>query len=361
MSKFCTSCGAKSDEDVARFCDACGASFSTTIKPPVNPSAPTLNTTIATAKIVKIAGIAVLVLMILIGVIWFFTKLASPPDAGALSAILNEDKVFADDKTCLTGLQYDKKTISVLGYDSVSKQWMDALVSAGLYGAPEKTGSAGWFSSAKYEYTQTPLGLKAVRNGQLCFANGIVVDSVNYAEPRVVNNTHLLKGHYSYHYSGLEKWASLPALVKLAPNILAKTQFEEDVFLSANQHAWRIARGSDKKTARELAKLDEAKTELATPVTNTGGLFAWFGNLFTGVNANPLIGKWIGVDSGVAIEFTATDMIEGRHIVPVTYQMQDKAVVVSGAAHEDLTFDIVDADHILMDARFLKITLTRVN
>jgi RNA polymerase subunit RPABC4/transcription elongation factor Spt4 len=357
---FCKRCGALAD-DAARFCDACGepfvkASTKAEIIAPVTHSEP-----IAVAKIIKIAGVSMGVLAILAGAAWFFTKADSPPDPSALSTMLDADQTAIDQRVCLDNLPYDKDKISVSGYDNNTKQWLDSLVTAGLYSTPEKVESGGWYSQISYLYQQTPIGLKAVRNGKLCFANGIVVDTVNYTEPQKINDTSLIKGHYSYHYNMPEKWVSLPALMKLASDKLGKTQFEDDVLLLSAQGKWRIATAVDRQTMRELANIDAAKQQISIPVANSGGLLGWFKDLFSGLGSNPLIGKWQSQESGEAVEFTPTDMIEGRRVLPVVFKMQDKTVVVSVAGQPPITFVIIDANHVLMDSGFFKLSLTRVN
>ncbi|MEQ1667252.1 MAG: hypothetical protein ABL868_02240 [Sulfuriferula sp.] len=261
----------------------------------------------------------------------------------------------------MDNLHYDKDKISVSGYDSNTKQWLDALVSAGLYNAPEKVESGGWFSQTHYQYQKTELGLKAVRHGKLCFANGIVVDKVTYAEPQKNNETSLIKGHYSYHYNAPEKWVSLPTVIKLASDKLGKTQFEDDVLLLATQGKWHIATANDRRSIRELAKIEAAQAQLDMLNADSGGLVSWFKGLFAGLGGNPLIGQWRSSESGETIVFTNTEMKDGNHNVPVTYQIQDKTVMVNASGRAAITFVIVDADHILMDAGFFKLPLTRVN
>ena len=373
MSKFCTRCGTKTEVMTARFCDACGAPLPGTpvaAAPQVAFSNPP---SLLVGKIVKIGGIAVALLALLGGGVWWLTKAPSPPDASALSALLNSDQAATEQRVCLDNFAYDKNPVTIAQYDTNTKQWLDALAAAGVYSPAETvTSGGGWFSQTQYKYTQTAAGLKAVRNGKLCFASGIALDKVSYSEPEKRADKTFVEARYIYHYSNPAAWVSQPAIAKAEPARLGKTRFDDTVVLMLDKDKWRLASAQDLRKTHagqashnslfDLSTLGQgapdAESDTAAPPA--GGVFDSIKRLFSGFGGNPIIGKW-GADGGVVFEFTATEMIAGGHAMPVKYDVQDKNVHVSVLGQQGVTFTVIDPDHIAMDAGMVKLQLTRVN
>ena len=373
MSKFCTRCGTKTEVMTARFCDACGAPLPGTPVAAAPRVAFSNSPSLPVGKIVKIGGIAVALLALLGGGVWWLTKAPSPPDASALSALLNSDQAATEQRVCLDNFAYDKNPVTIAQYDTNTKQWLDALAAAGVYSPAETvTSGGGWFSQTQYKYTQTAAGLKAVRNGKLCFAIGIALDKVSYSEPEKRADKTFVEARYIYHYSNPAAWVSQPAIAKAEPARLGKTRFDDTAVLMLDKDKWRLASAQDLRKTHagqashnslfDLSTLGQgapdAESDTAAPPA--GGVFDSIKRLFSGFGGNPIIGKW-GADGGVVFEFTATEMIAGGHAMPVKYDVQDKNVHVSVVGQQGVTFTVIDHDHIVMDMGMVKLQLTRVN
>ena len=375
MPKFCTRCGTKTEEMSARFCDACGAPLpgTTGAAPPAQRSVNTAP--IPVAKLAKIGAAAVVVLALLGGGVWFLTKAPSPPDASDLSALLNADQAATEQRVCLDNFAYDKNPVTIAQYDTNTKQWLDALASAGLYSPAETvTSGGGWFSQTQYKYTQTAAGLKAVRNGKLCFASGITLDKVTYSEPEKHADKSFVEARYTYHYSAPAAWVSVPAIVKAEPARLGKTSFDDTAVLMLDKDKWQLASAQDRRRGAlaeragnkplfDLSTLGQAapETESDIAVPSSAGLFDSIKRLFSGFGGNPIIGKWAADQGGVVFEFTPDEMIAGGRAMPVKYDVQDKNVHVSVVGQQGVTFTVIDHDHIVMDMGMVKLQLTRVN
>lgn len=373
MPKFCTRCGTKTEVMTARFCDACGAPLPGTTVAAAPPVAFSNTPSLPVGKIVKIGGIAIAVLALLGGGVWFLTKAPSPPDASDLSALLNADQAATEQRVCLDNFAYDKNPVTIAQYDTNTKQWLDALATAGVYRPAETVTSGGWFSQTQYKYTQTPAGLKAVRNGKLCFASGIALDKVSYSEPEKRADKSFVEARYSYHYSNPAAWVSQPAIAKAEPARLGKTSFDDTAVLMLDKDKWQLAsaqalRGALAERAGNKPLFDlstpgqgASEAESGTAAPPSAGLFDSIKRLFSGFGGNPIIGKWAADQGGVVFEFTSAEMIAGGRAMPVKYDVQDKNVHVSVAGQQGVTFTVIDHDHIVMDMGMVKLQLTRVN
>jgi hypothetical protein len=372
MARFCTRCGTKTEVANARFCDACGAPLPGT---PVAaaPTAHSQPTPLPLGKIVKFGSIAVAVLALLGGGVWWLTKAPSLPDASDLSALLNADQAATEQRVCLDNFDYAKNPVTIAQYDTNTKQWLDALAVAGVYSpAQTVTSGGGWFSQTQYRYTQTAAGLKAVRNGKLCFASGIALDKVSYSKPEKRADKTFAEARYTYHYSNPAAWVSQPAIAKAEPARLGKTSFDDSAVLMLDKDKWQLVSAQDLRETQagqsrnhalfDLSMLGQGApdAESATATPPAAGLFDSIKRLFSGFGGNPILGKW-GANGSVVFEFTPTQMIAGGQAMPVKYDVQDKNVHVSVMGQQGVTFTVIDNDHIAMDAGMVKLQLTRVN
>jgi len=370
MAKFCTKCGTSAEDNDAKFCQSCGASLPGSIAPQIasqpvatSHSAPAL----PVARIAKIAAIGVVSLAVLSGGVWFLTKAPATPDPAALSAMLNADAKALEKRICIGNFPYDKDPVLVNEYDTTTKNWLAVLVRGGIYNQPEALSSGGWLTRTQYRYTHTPAGQKAIRNGKLCFADGVAIDKVEYSEPQKINEKTYLKAKYTYHYANPAAWINQPEAKEIDAQHFGSSSFDDSASLKLEDGKWKLM--SDQ--VETFSNLKRASTKTQSSLPSGSSFFGWIKNLFSSMGGNPLIGKW-GIDSeklgmadlniGQQFEFTADEMRAGRSTQKVKYEVHGNEVLVTEAnSHNAMAFTIIDHDHIALDTGMGKFNLRRMN
>jgi len=381
MAKFCTKCGTSAEDGDAQFCQSCGAALPGGIalhiaSQPVDASHPV--PALPLARIAKIAVAGVASLAVLGGGVWFLTKAPSTPDAAALSAMLNSDVKALEKRVCLGNFSYDKNPVLVNEYDTATKNWLAVLVRGGVYNQPEAVSSGGWLTRTQYRYTHTPSGQKAIRNGKLCFADGIAIDKVEYSEPQKINDKTHAEAKYTYHYANPAAWINLPEVKEIDQQHFGRSSFDDNAILALEDGKWKLMSGQAESNpgfgslgqAEPFFGSGRASAKIHSS-SSSGGFFGWIKNLFSSMGGNPLIGKWeldsakmgmAGFDIGQQFEFTADEMRVGPSVSKVKYEVRSNEVLVTEmSGHNATAFTIVDHDHIALDMGIGKLNLHRVN
>ena len=200
MAIFCTKCGT-SNEDGAGFCDNCGAPLraasaktpdvDVTSQPPnatgrtVSPS-PVTN--INRKKIIYAAAGLAIVLVLGCGAMYFILQ---PPAATASTLLAAAKAGYGKETTdklkgelCISNLNYKTKTLNIGQNDQGTLEWMNALVTAGLYSPPVAVSSGGYFAQALQQYVATPELEKYREGNRLCAAKDVeVADVIDIEKP----------------------------------------------------------------------------------------------------------------------------------------------------------------------------------
>jgi len=381
MAKFCTKCGTSADGNDAQFCQSCGAPLPGGIAPqitsqPVNASRPA--PALPLARIAKITAAGVASLAVLGGGVWFLTKAPAAPDASALSTLLNADVKAKEKRVCIGNFPYDKEPVFVNDNDTSTKNWLAQLVRAGIYNQPEAQTSGGWFPQTQYKFTHTPVGMKAVHNGKLCFADGIAIDKVEYSEPQKINDKIHVEAKYTYHYANPAAWINQPEVKEIDAQHFGQSSFDDSATLALEEGKWKLTSGQA-KSSQDFGSFGQAEpsssSERASGKTHSSssssGFLGWIKNLFSSMGGNPLIGKWTldsekmgiaGFNIGQQFEFTADEMRAGPSVQKVKYEVRGNEVLVTETSgHNATAFTIIDHDHIALDMGMGKLNLRRAN
>lgn len=184
MASFCTACGTRND-DGAVYCEACGAPLKAAIAAAASAAdRPVLAVPRTTPWSPVVVGSAILALAIVGALGWWVW---SAPAAGseAFAAALRERGEGAGgpsvDLLCLANIAYNRPQIPVGEYDANMRQWMDELVSAGLYAPGRVISGGGGFARKVIQYSPMPQLDSWRRSGRLCIAKSWAVGEVKAA------------------------------------------------------------------------------------------------------------------------------------------------------------------------------------
>ncbi|NIE64363.1 zinc ribbon domain-containing protein [Burkholderia sp. Ax-1719] len=328
MARFCVKCGSKLDPD-ARFCDECGApvqarraanvasaahattAASGTPRPgsagaAVAPAAVPLD--INWRKVGLWSGVGVAVLLVAGGVAAFLAMPPSTPSASDLTDLLNADKTKVASATCLSNFPYGKNPVVVGGFDANTLQWLQVLSRAGIYGPPQPVTNAFMFGGGQ-QFSHTALGEKKIRDGKLCFADGLTVTSVEFTKPVKIGERWHTQGSYGYTYRNADAWTQTPEAQRAEPNSFANLPKTTYVSLVKGDHGWQIDNGTSAND--ELALLNSLQGGMQGRARSEshshGGLFSKIATAVSGLFGSqpPYVGKWReGNTVSSVIEFT---------------------------------------------------------
>lgn len=130
------------------------------------------------------AALASLLVLVLGGVIWQAAAPLPTPEEVMESLQRGDSKVAApsSDLLCLRNLPYHRHHIQIRSNDQVARDWLDSLVTAGLYAPPVEVVPEGMTSETAtvtlLQYQTLPAINPWRRNGQLCVAERWVLDSM---------------------------------------------------------------------------------------------------------------------------------------------------------------------------------------
>lgn len=361
MAGFCRHCGNSLSADVA-FCDACGQAVAGKHAP--SPTVTASTTTKRTpSRALVLGGVSALLLLLIGGAALFLMQGSEPPTGSSLARLLNTDKAFLQDKTCLSNFDYADNPTHVSPYDQHTQQWLQVLVDAGLYNEPQRVvTSNGYFNQERLRYEQTPAAKDVVQNGKLCFASGLAVTAVQYAPVQQRNDMRLARGELTYQYEKPAPWISTPDAMAMQPDRFSKDSYAAVIYLGKQgSEDWKLL---PPNTGRQLERQIAASTTTQSVSGSAWRLTDFFSGLFLGNPASALMGKWT-MEKGsqvVHFEFMPDAMVTEGKKSTVSYVVNDKHVTIRTGtpARDALALVIVSDDEIGIDIGFGKLPLYRV-
>lgn len=390
MARFCTTCGTRSEHG-AGFCEECG----TALRPRADaaptgseyapsPSEPAETSVAAAARgrwlLPAVLGAAVLIVVVG-GVAWWMSPAAAGPDAfaSALRGPSGASAAPSTDLLCLANLPYDHAQINVQPYDAHTRQWMDALASAGLYSPGQSV--PGMFQSLM-QYTATPELDKWRRGARLCVAKDWSMSEVKAGgfTPEKRGQHTLYRASAVWKAEGVAPWAArIPAGQFMMPGVTADggvlTAETSHVFALRDRH-WVVLTGAElgqiqrehRQAAQRGGTSNDAKAD-------QGGMLGALSNIFRGFGAaHPLVGEW-AIDQSAAggffgpqlpfkggrITFGKDYMESGGERVKTRFDVQGDVVSVRTEGESDaLRFRIKDRNNMVMDFGPVEIPFNRV-
>ena len=361
MASFCTSCGSDLSPDAA-FCEECGKPVAAKPKPEVVVSAPESKPAAKPFQLkpgaVRLAAIALAVVLAGGGGAYFLLREAPLPEGEALAQLLNSDEAGRLERTCLKKFDYSKTPVNVAIHDNGTKQWLDLLVAAEIYSAPRRVNqSRGFFYEEFWQYEHAEAGRKAIKGNRLCFASGIAVDRVDYREIKRDLAQPVVIGKVTYRYADQAPWSKTDEARQLGPEQLAETH-EAQVFLRLQDGKWERS----KLSPSEMADLS-GKQRTAQASKSTTGFLDQIFSIFKSSPESAVIGKW-RTNTGlfaVQLEFKPDSMLVEGAEEKVSYRRDgDKIMVMNKDSQQTMAvIEIVSTDELLMQEKGLKFILKR--
>ena len=235
---FCTQCGHRNPDD-GRFCEECGqplAGRSVADSPPQSASVVSVSQQPRSVqpgkkRLLILAGGAVAVIIVGGGGLAYFLMPESASDgnfAKAIERALEKQPDMLRNRYCLTNFAYDKDPVYVNQHDRNTQRWLQFLVGAGLYVGPEHiTTRSGFFTQTQLKYDKAPEAAGFIRDNQLCFAEGIVLKSVdNFTPPRKVGEHEVSKTTVTLALKKPAPWSQTEEARSLNERFVAE-QFHE--------------------------------------------------------------------------------------------------------------------------------------
>jgi hypothetical protein len=359
MAKFCTACGSDLSPDAA-FCEECGKPTAAAAPQPKPAPTPALKPATKPLPLpggaIRLAAIALAVVLAGAGGLYFMLREASLPEGTALAKLLDSDEAGRLERTCLNNFDYSKNPVNVAIYDNGTKAWLNLLVNANIYSGPRRvTQSRGFFFEEFWQYEHGEAAAKAIKDKRLCFASGIAVDRVNYQEINRQLPEPVVVGNVTYRYVDQAPWSTTEEARQIGPSKLAETN-ELQIFLRLKDGEWQRSQ----LTPREMAELSgkQSKASAASP----GFIDQLFG-MFKGNPAAPILGKWRTTTGLVSIdiEFKADSILISGMEEEVSYRREGEQVIVlkKGSEQRMLVLDVISSDELRLLDGGVKITLKR--
>lgn len=331
MTRFCTQCGVKNADD-AKFCKACGTPLDAPVArpatapnpalPPVAPHSAQPATRLARSGMSRragalIAGGMALLLLVVAAVAWLVLGRASGPSAAELKLAANtwlqqhQTELLQQD-ACVRNFDYAANPVFINGFDQNTQHWLNALVKAGIYTAPQQVRS-GFSTQLKYGYG--PQAARYIREGALCVADGLAVSDVQVLQPGSAELTRRLPVGVKIpdnwalvtlrlQWTGLAPWASQKLASSQFPNL--STPLRQNLLLLKTRQGWVLPSPSEELGMRAQLGILTAGGEIGQAVQQFGkqlgdaaqafgaqgtapavqpprppGLFDWLKNLFS--------------------------------------------------------------------------------
>ncbi|MBB5463075.1 zinc-ribbon domain-containing protein [Paraburkholderia sp. Cpub6] len=363
MARFCVKCGSGVGSD-ARFCDECGAPVrARTPAHAAQPPTAIPRTQLAAApidinwrRVGLLGGVGVAVLLVAGGVAAFFAMPPSTPSAADLGELLNADKTTVANATCLSDFAYEKNTVVVGGFDINTKQLLQVLTEAGIYGPPKPV-TNGFLFGGGQQYSHTALGEKKIRDGKLCFADGLTVVTVQFAKPVRIDERWRAQGSYNYTYRHADAWIQTPEAQRAEPERFADLPKSAHIALVKNEYGWQLDNGTPIGSGFGLPNALQNRAD-NIDASSGDGLFQRITSAVSAMfGSRPrLVGKWRDDQgSGDSIEFTRDGAILGGNGAPVTVETDhadSKRTYLTRAGVRLGTIELIDNDHLQISFGF---------
>jgi hypothetical protein len=339
---FCTRCGHNNSADSV-FCENCGASLKKSTRQPQSfaatsqPSSSVRTTPRrdSNPKKLIVAGTVALCVIGIVGAgaAWFLGSETASEAAFARAAqkFVDENKVFAEEKNCLTNFAYDRDPVAVNQPDSRTLAWMNVLVEGGLYEKPEVRNSGSPFRPAQLIYRKTDAGRKATQTRKLCFADGLVVKKIeDLRKPEKRGSVFVSQAVVILGYKNPMPWTRNTQAKAIMPDRFTSDPRETMQFALGKDDKWAVlSRTESAGIERERRNVQQRES---VERNASGGFFDKIASLFSGFGGNPLIGKWQGETLlGMitpAVEFTPDSMRNEMGVTKVRYEVKDREVLI---------------------------------
>ena len=424
MSQFCTRCGAK-NEGSAAFCDNCGhalrgasaaAAASVSSESALNSADPhsigdvtdfgqqttgALPATSRSSRKVLYAGGALAAILLAGGAAMYMVLQAPAPTPANLLAAARSgyDKTRLDQERkalCLSNTNYATQPLNVGAQDQAFRNWMDALVLAGLYRTPVEVSSGGFFPQALMQYVATPELEKYREGSRLCLARGVEIVELSDIQKPHEETTEIddraikitgVRAQMTLQALNLAPWMAQTAvrtvLLERVPawaykdNKLQLRRIENFALLDKRWTAGAdiepklkqgVASGQydDKDAQRKAAPQRDAR---ADPRASGPGLGSKIAGLFS-FGSHPLKGTWrsmatktFGVDlpAGLApeITFTADSMESGGASTLCDFEVDGTRVKVTPKGQSQSLIFVMEGKDV-MQAKALGMRYERV-
>ncbi len=386
MHAFCTRCGHR-NEDPGAFCDNCGAPLkkpaaqpapSTTAPqapapapaPQTPPRAPAKPLSPQTKKRLLVgAGLA---LVLLVGggggLVWWLQPPKATPDnllASARSGWSEDELKGLRQQLCIDNTDYRINPFNVNPFDERTRAWLDTLVTAGLYSAPE-TIPNGDFGSELLQYQPTPELEKHRDGSRLCVASGVEFTAVENITPLGEDNADRTTAQVTVQAKGLAPWMNNPAVRDPMVNELNQWEWKDGALQRSipmafmlKDRQWVTGAAIQSEARQAPARASSTDNEEASASSSSG---SWWNKLMSmfSFSSNPLHGTWrlqgariMGFDlpAGAAPNLTFnSDSVEvNGETVPVTYQVDGDHITVSFEGNrQDLVFVMHGKNEMMM-------------
>jgi len=284
----------------------------------------------------------------------------APPSASEVTAQVQADKKVVEAFTCLDNFNYSTSPVNISPWDERTRSWMDVLVQAGLYSGPTKVVSGGWMAQEHLQYAQTDAGKKAVHGTKLCYADGIAVDSVKYDSQPGNTTPPRATGFAQYHLANPAAWISTPAAREALPDRFnGKSPMEFPVNFVLLDGKWQPLNDATREQLRTLS------AHAAPQKSESGGLFSWLSNVFSGNPGGAVQGRWAarGGFLPMVFEFKPDSAVIMGSEVPAKYVRAGDTVEVQALSRpgDSMKLKVVSSDELrLLDGSSNGIRLIRV-
>jgi len=406
MALFCTQCGT-SNADENAFCDHCGKPLrkpAATQAPGAAPS-PTHSAAASGPGARKaVYVVAALGGLLLLGGAALYFALATPAPTSArllAAAKAGYGEVLTQrsrQELCLSNMNYSANPFNVAQYDQRTQNWLNTLVSAGLYSPGVAVVGSGFLAQTVVQYTATP-ELAQWREGRsLCLSKGVeIADVVDIGKPTEQKLGQRRDGDASAPAVQTVSAQLVLQAVNVAP-WLDKGEVQSTVLEQIS--GWHYQGGKLQKQTADVFGLRDGqwatgptyKAELekqyatarrtarnlgqsASTSAVGGGIFSSLGQLFS-FGGHPLVGTWRmdtadmggfasdaiklgGLD--MRLKFTRDSMETEGSVTPCTFEVDGERVKVTPVGQNtSQIFKMRDKDTAVVDMGFMQVSYKRV-
>lgn len=335
MACFCHQCGQRNEDD-ANFCESCGTPLRKPAAPPpatpaasASPVAPSSLPAAKGAGLPKaaLAGIAVVALVAAGALGWFLLADGKPSEGALLTASnswLDGQRASQESAACLRNFDYGKSPVFVSPDSRSTREWLDALVEAGIYQAPETvTSGSGYWARQQLRYEHGEQAARYIRGGRLCAAERLEVSAVSF-DPQSVfkaEDSQWVAGSATLSWDARAPWSRHATLAGEFDEVM-NPRTVDMAWRRAKDGGWEVvSRNQYAQAQRGSASGDKKATAPATQAqagsSSGGGFGDWLGKLFGGGGgAEKMVESFYRDIDGGRAEQAATAVIPDPQLEP---------------------------------------------